>query len=227
MTDPDSALPPELEDRVRDLLAEARHDEPVPPEVVARLDRVLADLAAPTTDGATVTPLVRRRRRAAGLLVAAAAVVAVGVGISQVVPGSSGGDAMTAADEEAADRPAHAPEAQGDASGVTSEAPADALEDAPPVRLRKRHFARDVELAQSLAQSYAVADRSAAGFSLDRARRADCRAGDWGPGTVVPARYGSERAVVVLRRPTGDTQLADLFVCGREEPVRSARLPAP
>ena len=43
MTDP--ALPPEQE-AVRGLLAEARHDGPTPPEVVARLDETLASLRA-------------------------------------------------------------------------------------------------------------------------------------------------------------------------------------
>ena len=48
MTEPrdqPSALPPEQE-AVRRLLADARHDGPTPPEVVARLDATLASLAA-------------------------------------------------------------------------------------------------------------------------------------------------------------------------------------
>ena len=47
MTPPDerAGLPPD-QDAVRRLLAEARHDEPVPPAVAARLDAVLAELTA-------------------------------------------------------------------------------------------------------------------------------------------------------------------------------------
>ena len=44
MTDHDGELTPEQEAEVRRLLADARHTEPMPDAVVARLDRVLADL---------------------------------------------------------------------------------------------------------------------------------------------------------------------------------------
>ncbi|MCW2736347.1 hypothetical protein, partial [Nocardioides sp.] len=81
MTD-SSGLTPE-QDAVRGLLADARHDGPVPPEVVARLDETLASLVsergeAPLTGNAPapVVDLGARRRRAAGIgLLAAAAVV--------------------------------------------------------------------------------------------------------------------------------------------------------
>ncbi|MGZ4450983.1 MAG: hypothetical protein ACXVW4_14415, partial [Nocardioides sp.] len=69
---------PAHEQEVRRLLAEARHDGPIPEDVAARLDDVLRDLAR--GDAAPLAPVVplssHRRRRAAGLLVAAAAVVA-------------------------------------------------------------------------------------------------------------------------------------------------------
>ena len=59
-------LTPAQDEAVRRLLADARHDEPVPPEVAARLDDALAGLraerAAATAD---VVPLRRRRRAAA------------------------------------------------------------------------------------------------------------------------------------------------------------------
>ncbi len=92
-------LSPADDARIRRLLAEARHTEPMPGDVVARLDRVLAGLAEERKE--RLAPVVelasRRRRTAASLLVAAAAVVVVGVGISRVLPDhgvvSSGGDA--------------------------------------------------------------------------------------------------------------------------------------
>jgi hypothetical protein len=99
---PDEALPddfselsPSDEARVRRLLAEARHTEPMPGAVVARLDAVLAGLAAEGTPTVAAAPSAasaptpvgvadldarrRRRRRGATFLVAAAAVTAFGV----------------------------------------------------------------------------------------------------------------------------------------------------
>lgn len=108
-------MPPSDDDaRVARLLREARHESPVPDEVAARLDGVLADLArersaatpspSPTrSDPEARTDVVlladhaarRRRRRATTLLVAVAAVVAA-VGIGVAVP------SMQASDEDAA-----------------------------------------------------------------------------------------------------------------------------
>ncbi|MCW2791044.1 MAG: hypothetical protein JWO76_142, partial [Nocardioides sp.] len=92
MSDDDPDLTPEQEREVRRLLADARHTEPVPGDVAARLDRVLAELAAGEPGPTPVTTLAsRRRHRAVSVLVAAAAVVVVGIGLGQVV-GTRGGD---------------------------------------------------------------------------------------------------------------------------------------
>src|SRR5690242_14743383 len=95
----ESPLDPAQDERIRRLLADARHTDPMPEAVVARLDRVLAGLSDDRTERAEraeVVDLMARRRRTVGqLLVAAAAVVAVGFGITQVLPdlgGGSGGD---------------------------------------------------------------------------------------------------------------------------------------
>ncbi|MBF4163932.1 hypothetical protein [Nocardioides acrostichi] len=113
MPDP---LPHEQDAHLRALLAGARHREPMPAEVVDRLDGVLARLAAgelgppaePVPDSppasAAVVDLGRRRRRRVGALLAAAAVVlVVGAGIGQLVRSgvSSGDDSASSA---AADR---------------------------------------------------------------------------------------------------------------------------
>ena len=103
MTDP-TGLPPEQE-AVRRLLADARHDGPIPPGVVARLDAALASLAAergessPAEDApAPVVDLGARRRRAAGIgLLAAAAVVVAGVAIGQGLPLQGSSDSGSAA----------------------------------------------------------------------------------------------------------------------------------
>jgi hypothetical protein len=91
------------DETIRRLLAQARHDEPLPPAVAERLDGVLADLVAerataaagPTSDPvavearddrpAEVVDLSARRRRRLGTLVAAAAAVVVaGIGVGQL-----------------------------------------------------------------------------------------------------------------------------------------------
>lgn len=92
------------EDDVRRLLAEARHHEPVPVDVAARLDRVLEQLAA--EDPADQAPAAdlethRRRRRARNLLVAAAAVAVVGIGLGQLDLTSSTSDVDAGGDESA------------------------------------------------------------------------------------------------------------------------------
>lgn len=94
-------------DDVRRLLGDARHDEPIPTEVAARLDAVLARLEAgepvrseePAAARVVDLETRRRRDRARTLLVAAAAVVAVGVGVSQLdLGGISDGDSALSAD---------------------------------------------------------------------------------------------------------------------------------
>jgi len=99
---------PQEQERLRRLLLDARHTEPVPDAVAVRLDATLADLEQERADApigearprraAVLELTAQRRRRAAGLLIAAAAVVVVGVGLGQVLPtGSSGGDSATSA----------------------------------------------------------------------------------------------------------------------------------
>src|SRR5687767_6234813 len=92
---PEQDLTPEQEAQVRRLLSDARHTDPMPGDVVARLDRVLAGLGDDSAREATVVRLSDRRRTATRWLVAAAAVVVLGVGGNQLLDGlgSSAGDA--------------------------------------------------------------------------------------------------------------------------------------
>ena len=99
------------------MLADARHDGPVPPEVAARLDEVLAglhddadpaaDVSAPETDAAdeptaepqrpaTVVPLRRRAARLSRYVLAAAAVLVIGYGTTQVIGNTDGIETATA-----------------------------------------------------------------------------------------------------------------------------------
>ena len=181
------------------LLASARHTAPVPPEVAARLDGVLAGLAAgddapAAPEPAPVTDLDahRRRRRVAQILVAAAAVVVVGVGLGQVLDRGTGGDASSADNAgAAADSQLEREQTQADAPEpqTTPEAAARGIgRRRRPRRARCRalatvdpqQFDRDVQALRS--QSYA-----ASGDSTTVAAEV---AGDRGRGVVPQRRLG-------------------------------------
>lgn len=86
---------PDPDEAVRRLLADARHDEPVPADVVARLDATLADLLS--TRVPVVDLAARRRRRVAGAVLAAASVVVIGgIALPQMLPTSSTNDTASA-----------------------------------------------------------------------------------------------------------------------------------
>lgn len=237
MTDHDEGLTPEQEAEVRRLLADARHTEPTPEAVVARLDRVLADLAGEPAREATVVRLADRRRRAATMLVAAAASVVAVIGIGQVLS-PSGEDTATsaesAADESdtgavpeslAEDAPAEEDQAGGEAADV---------EQVRPYSLRSEGFAdeaRDLRLdtlASALQDSDVTSGYGAFDRRLARTKdRAVCAPGDWGRGGYVAVVYDGAEGWVVLRRPQGETQVVDLFLCGSESVIRSVTLPYP
>jgi hypothetical protein len=240
MTGSDQPLSPE-EEEVHRLLAQSRHTGPTPPEVVARLDRVLDDLAHEPDRAAPVVDLARRRRRVASLLVAAAAVVVVGIGVAQLVPPDSGGDTSVAGasrEQESADSNAAQPKTDAGVGADAAEpdgkpatmTPRNSQKDSALFELRQDHLTDDLgklrqldtDAQEPLAQAYRAGPRSA-----DRAAGVACGAASWGRGRFVPVSYGGAPAVLVLRRPLGDTQVADVFLCGSEEPVRSVTLPAP
>jgi hypothetical protein len=206
MTDPDDA--------VRRLLAQARHDEPLPDDVATRLDEVLADLRAedPPRPVVDLAAARRRRTRIRNGLVAAAAVVLVGFGISRVdLSGMSAdsSDAGASSDSAAArEGAATAPEA-GDA-GLGSQ-PA-------PVRLRSDSLEQQV---RRLVAGSAVAESEQRGL-LDA--DGDCP-GPSGPGQALVATYDGAPAVLVLRPPAGGVQLAEVYLCGESAPVRSVSVP--
>lgn len=227
----DEILAPEQEAQLRRLLADARHTDPMPSDVVARLDRVLAGLADEPARAAKVVRLADRRRRATRLLVAAAAVVAVGFGGSQVVDGFDGfsgaGDASSPAAEAGQDEDAaEGAEAPGPTSGeLEPQSPADRRRLA---KVRAQAFADDTaELRDGIATyEYSFVDGELTEDQADLAR-AVCSAGAWGAGRYVAVRYAGDPGWIVFRRPQGDTQVADLFLCGSELARRSLTLPYP
>lgn len=243
MADGSPAGPPDgltpREEEVRRLLADARHTGPMPDEVAGRLDRVLAGLAADAGDergptpAAAATPVASlasaRRRRATTMLVAAAAVVAVGVGLGQVVGdglGPQGADesAVSSAQEGGgtADRQVPGPAAtSSDARG--------SLVETRPLPVDARSFAADVrrirEEVGPLAADGTPKDSSA--LSSVPAGNGACDTDRWGVGTFVPVRYERHPGVLVFRAPRGDSQVVDLFGCGSPDVLRSVTLPAP
>lgn len=227
MTGSDHPLTPQ-EEEVRRLLAEARHTEPTPPDVVARLDRVLGDLSTEPGRAAPVVDLARRRRRAGTLLVAAAAVVAIGVGLGQIIGLQSGSDSLRAGDAgivSQKERDAAQPEAQSDGPGKPTGGEAIPLEDSATLdSVRPDHFADDLASARRAIRERGTFSKA---DSANEAAGALCSADSWGRGRFVPVRYGETPAVLVFRRPVGDTQVVDLFLCGSQDPERSVTLPAP
>jgi hypothetical protein len=237
----ESPLDPAQDERIRRLLADARHTEPMPEAVVARLDRVLSGLSEDRTERAEraegaeraeVVDLMARRRRTVGqLLVAAAAVVAVGFGMSQVLPdlgGSSAGDAQeTTAGGAAADSADGAEEGDDEGSRFVSpesapEAPSDGATGAAKstFRIRSDEFGPDVRRARNQLEggSAALVEYPAEG----------CLAVSVEPGSeVVATTYDAAPAALVLRPPSGDVQVVDLYLCGDLEPRRSITLTAP
>ncbi len=252
MTEPEAT--PEQQAHVRRLLAGARHEGPVPPEVAARLDDVLAALVAegpgsvdppPPPPAAPVLDLAaRRRRRAGGLLLAAAAVVVAGVGLGQVVGktgGSSDDSSSTAGDAsaEVADAPREAgpDDADGAAlapSAIPPGADADpelpgpsAEEDRSPVpRLTTSDFAdRAAQLQRR--PGYLVTDAETLVTSPELAQDPMyvCEGGGFGTGRLLGVLYNGQPAVLAFRPPMGETQAADLLQCGSGRLLRSITLP--
>lgn len=225
-------LTPEQEARVSRLLAEARHDGPIPADVAARLDRVLAGMADEEVErpGQQAAPVVdlaaRRRRRAVSLLAAAAAVVVAGVGIGQVVGPDRGGDdsatsagagaAEDSADSERKAQPKGAPErTQSDRLGSREE----------PVWLTTKSFARDVRRYRTAGGVVSEGDAVVGDNQLaPRRARFSCGAASYGPGTLLAAYYNGRPAVLAYRPPGGDTQVVELLQCGSGQPIRSTTL---
>jgi hypothetical protein len=228
VSDPD--LTPS-EEQVRRLLADARHDEPMPADVVDRLDRALADLRGEFRRTPDPTDLAARRRRrfARNLLVAAAAVVVVGVGISRVdLSGQADSDASS--DSGAASAPqetAHDQEAGGDSLLVTRR----------PLVLSSEDFDQRVRLRADLDAAEAP-DALVDGHSASASQPYDdlgrtlsksitwCNDPAWGTGKRIPVRYDGKRGVLVLRPPSGGSRAADLYLCGAIVATRSTTVPA-
>jgi len=229
MTDPD--LTPS-EEQVRRLLADARHDQPMPDDVADRLDRVVADLTdearrtPPPADTPPVDLAARRRRRVArNVLVAAAAVVVLGVGISRLdLAGDADGGASS--DSGAASAPESSARDDESAGGDSL------LVHGRPLVLSSEGFDRQVRRVSLHPPLASLADTPQEegssgdmGVGEDAAVRPWCDDPDWGIGTRIPVRYDGRRGVLVLRKASGDTRDVDLYLCGVSDPTRSTTVP--
>lgn len=208
------------EELVRRLLAEARHDEPMPGEVADRLQRALDALGGqhpehpettslvPAPDAATSVRAIAERRGRRRLLLgvlAAAAVVVIGAGVGRAwqEASSPGGGASASSDAagSAADRTAEAAPQAGGSNGGSGGAPG------PGARLRAAYEALGV-------RPWPHGSRPSCAVAAGPGRRA-----------VVASDGGA--ALLVLRPVVGGRQPVELLACDTGRLLRSATLPAP
>ena len=230
MSDPD--LTP-AEEQVRRLLADARHDEPMPADVADRLDRVLADLQGESRRTPAPIDLAARRRRrvARNVLVAAAAVVVVGVGIRRV---DLAGDAATAAapptppalgsrvaarDGEAGGGADAEPRLAASGAGRSSLTlrglrPAGPPAQPPPPTRLARGPPRRGRLPRR---------QPRLGPAEPPRRAARCDDPAWGVGGASRSGTTASAACSCCRTPAGGTRGVDLYLCGRRRPDPVAR----
>ena len=241
MTDP-SGLTPE-QDAVRRLLADARHDGPTPPEVVARLDETLASLVSerrsagdrsgvPRAISASVVDLGARRRRTVGIgLLAAAAVVVAGVAIGQGVPrmgsdsfdGAAGGDSSLAESDDSTSE--GDPSGEGGAERQGAQQPKESFL-SPGLAGYPTLLSFDEDLDDQLLDLRAAESQDSTADGAARTMRG-CELRGLGQGRRIVAQIDGSIGLVVFRRSDRATQQVDLYVCGNPEPVRTLTLPAP
>ncbi len=226
---------------VRRLLAEARHTEPMPDDVAARMDRVLSGLGDETPSVAPVRPAAaevvpitaHRRRRAVQLLVAAAAVVVGGVVVSHWHTSSSrdSSTADTAGSEAQASNSGNNPSFDGTDKVTRNQegpqSPGTTAGDMKPLvrhdRLvvRPRHFADDALAGRKLLR------KKAADTTSEFATPSDCMVGTGHRSDLLAALYQGAPAALLYRHAQDSAQIVDLFVCGSKTPIRTITLPVP
>ena len=223
-------LSPADEERISALLADARATEPMPADVVARLDQSLAGLAAERiaidpVPADNVIPITRtRRHRVVAVLGAAAAVVVFGLGVGSLLrPVGRRRDDATRADS--AVRARRGDEERRGARGAPTDASTSRTPDHPDGNdvivadrayvVRSRHLSPDLARIQGLV----LPDPNAAVYSQSSCRRPRAspagRAG--GRGVLVAVRYDGAPAFVAFREPMGDV------TGGRRAAVRHRR----
>ncbi len=238
MTDePDDLQADPDAEAVRRLLADARHTDPMPADVVDRMDAVLTDLAAgPGESGepadAPVDPVVvslaaQRRRRAAGLLVAAAAIVVGGVVLAQHPLGTSSQSTASAGGRAADSSELGNVGGRNQPKSTPGSDRLDLSADSATIRhgrlfVRPRHFTAD-----ALAARRVLAKKAPLPAYSSLSRSGSSCVGSGVRGELVRATYRQSRATLVFHAPGSGSQVVDLYLCGSSRPVRSATLPSP
>jgi hypothetical protein len=237
MSDPE--LTPDQDDQIRRLLASARHDAPVPADVVQRLDRVLDQLGA----GGDLAPVVdlaarrHRRRQASQVVLAAAAVVAVGFGVAHLSTNGAGGDNNAADSSAVAGRQAQsgARSPGQERKGTTAPRPsmdsaasplaADGLQAVFPFQLRDQRFGHDVRRAVRSAAMLDAGVASSPGYST-KVPLSSCPAADYGTGTLIPVVYRGANSILAVRSDQAGKLVVDVLACGTATVLHSATVPA-
>lgn len=220
-------LTPAQEESVRRLLADARVTEPMPDDVLDRLDGLVRGLADERSteqselepDGDVVDLAARRRHRVRNLLVAAAAVVAIGVAVPPLLQGM-GGTMDSGSDSAGGSTEMQQAEPNADEDSAAESAPGPAQARSAMPRIRAGLFESDAEAAR---------DRADAGnLSADTLFTYGCLPSvDLGPSTrQIPVRFEGQDALLVLEPVLGNSQRASLYVCGESTPRRTALLDA-
>ena len=215
------------EDQIRRLLADAKHTEPIPPDVAGRMDGVIADLRADRPVRPIVTDLAaaRRRRRVRTLLVAAAAVVVAGIGVDQIRGIELGGQADSTSSGDSNDRGAESATRPQPAAGELDRT------------TQELDFSYDLAIpidpdrfGRQVARLRPDGDTAASALPQDGAELNDLpgqlRCAAPGRGRAVEVLYDGSPGLLLYRPPRGDSQVVELYLCGGDEPTRSITLPA-
>lgn len=217
------------DDLVRRLLADARHDEPMPADVADRLHGVITSLqreddVVPLTAARDRRSAKRRPWLGAGLVAAAAAVV-VGVGIGSLGGALSGGDgaeSTSGAAESASDAGGSAAESGEQAPGATT-LRTDQLQDA--FAARGVHALSSADLLAGVRRLVADLGALEAPTTQPGTGGFPCAPADWGPGDLVPVLLDGAPAVLAVRPANGDERVADVLECGTGALLRSVTVP--
>ncbi len=217
-------LTPEQESEVRRLLADARHDVPIPTEVADRLDTVLAGLTRDEPGSPGVAPVIdlaarRRRRNAAAVLAGAAAVIVAGFAIGQGIDvasndanDSAGGSGVSADRESQADDKSVA---GGNLDSPGEESAPQPASGQPPLVLRSQHLARDVtdQLERHAANADGARGEAYLAFSAAGCPPPPVPQSKFGLGDFFPALFDGTPAVLALRPVADGQQQADVLAC--------------
>ena len=247
--EPDEQLDPaspEDEARIRGLLSGARVTDPMPTEVAARLDRVLAGLAAERgmvdpLPADNVVPITRtRRHRVVAVLGAAAAVVVLGLGFATFFNSAENGADDAASEDDAgfSERGAQE-EGAADAAPESAAAPEDSLsnetggvttskdvyrEDDRAFAVRSRQLSRDLARIQGQVLGAPAGADYARGLVLSP-QDFTCRLAGPSRGVLVAVRYDGRPAFVRFLEPMGESQVVEVLQCRSGDVLRSTTLP--